>query len=135
MFASINAGPRRADRLSGCSVIRWLQLAFVLALLFGCGKHSSTTLGQRFDGHVTTIAAAKRADPASLAIVHGTMIEKCPEAGCWFLLRDESGVIKVDTRDAGFVVVDVPLQVSLTVAGHAATNGAERVLKATGLHY
>jgi hypothetical protein len=63
------------------------------------------------------------------------MIEKCPEAGCWFVLRDESGAIKVDTKDAGFVVVGVPLQVSLTVAGRLTTNGTERMLAATGLRY
>jgi hypothetical protein len=44
-------------------------------------------------------------------------------------------VIKVDTKDAGFVVVDVPLQASLTVAGRLETNGAGRILKATGLRY
>ncbi len=52
------------------------------------------------------------------------------------MLRDESGVIKVDTKDAGFVVVDVPLQVSVTVAGRVETNSAgDGMLKATGLRY
>jgi hypothetical protein len=52
------------------------------------------------------------------------------------MLRDESGVIKVDTKDAGFVVVDVPLQMSVTVAGRVGTNSVgERLLKATGLRY
>lgn len=63
------------------------------------------------------------------------MTKKCPVAGCWFMLHDESGTIKVDTKNAGFVVVDVPLNSRITVAGRLATNGAERVIDATGLRY
>ena len=63
------------------------------------------------------------------------MIEKCPVAGCWFRLRDQTGTIKVDTKAASFVVVDVPLQQTMTVAGKVATEGNEVVLEATGLRY
>jgi len=63
------------------------------------------------------------------------MIEKCPVAGCWFVVRDDSGKIKVDTKNAGFVVVDVPLQMPVLIAGRVATNGAERFIDATGVRY
>jgi len=63
------------------------------------------------------------------------MTQKCPVAGCWFMLRDDTGTIKVDTKNAGFVVVDVPLNASMTVAGRVATNGTERFIDATGLRY
>ncbi len=63
------------------------------------------------------------------------MIEKCPVAGCWFVVQDGSGRIKVDTKNAGFVVVDVPLQVSLLIAGRVTTNGGERFIDATGVRY
>ena len=116
-------------------MIRWVQLVFVVALFAGCLDRKPKTMGTAFDGKSVAVATAKQSDPGSRLIVHGTMIEKCPEAGCWFVLRDESGVIKVDTKDAGFVVVDVPLQVSLTVAGRVDTNGPDRILKATGLRY
>jgi len=45
-------------------------------------------------------------------VLHGRMTQKCPVAGCWFMLHDETGTIKVDTKNAGFVVVDIPLQSS-----------------------
>jgi len=135
MFATIHARSGFPDRLSSGSVIRWLPLVFVAALFTGCLERKPKILGSAFDGKSVAVATAKQSDPGSRLIVHGTMIEKCPEAGCWFVLRDESGVIKVDTKDAGFVVVDVPLQVSLTVAGQVDTNGAGRILKATGLRY
>ena len=114
---------------------RWFQVFVVVALFTGCAEKKATTLGKIFEGTNVSVAVAKRSDRDSPVIVRGTMIEKCPEAGCWFLLRDESGVIKVDTKDAGFVVVDVPLQIPMTVAGRVTTNGADRIINATGLRY
>ena len=60
------------------------------------------------------------------------MIEKCPTAGCWFMLRDQSGVVRVDTKAAGFVVSDIPLNTKVTVAGKVKST-AERQIAATGL--
>jgi uncharacterized protein YdeI (BOF family) len=116
-------------------MIRWLPLACFLALLPGCLERKPKSLGAAFDGKVVPVSSARSGAAPSPVVVHGTMIEKCPEAGCWFVLRDGSGAIKVDTKDAGFVMVDVPLQVSLTVAGRVTTNGTERILAATGLRY
>jgi uncharacterized protein YdeI (BOF family) len=62
-------------------------------------------------------------------------VEKCPVAGCWFVLRDQTGTIRVDTKNGGFVVVDVPLKTTVVVAGQIATNGSERFLDATGVRY
>ena len=63
------------------------------------------------------------------------MIEKCPVAGCWFRLRDATGVILVDTKSAGFVVVNVPLESPMTVAGKAVAQGDAVMLEATGVRY
>ena len=51
------------------------------------------------------------------------------------MLRDADGTIKVDTKNAGFVVVNVPLRSTVTVAGRVITNGTERFIDATGLRY
>ena len=135
MCAALHARPIRANRLSTGPVVRF-GFVFVVTLLTGCLKHAPRTLGTEFDGNSVSVAAALRSDPGSRLIVQGTMTQKCPEAGCWFMLRDKTGVIKVDTKDAGFVVVDVPLQVSVTVAGQMEKNGAgDGILKATGLRY
>ena len=56
-------------------------------------------------------------------------------AGCWFDVRDPSGTLRVDTKAAGFVVLDLPLQTTVTVSGRVARSGAERILDATGLRY
>jgi uncharacterized protein YdeI (BOF family) len=136
MFSTIHARSVRANWLPGSSVIRWFGFVFLFALFTGCLDRKPKILGTEFDGNGVPVATARRSDAGSRLIVRGTMTEKCPEAGCWFMLRDESGVIKVDTKDAGFVVVDVPLQMSVTVAGRVGTNSVgERLLKATGLRY
>jgi hypothetical protein len=51
------------------------------------------------------------------------------------MLQDSAGKIKVDTKNAAFVVVDVPLRTIVTVAGRKATNGNETFIEATGVRY
>ena len=63
------------------------------------------------------------------------MFEKCPTAGCWFRMRDGTGVIKVDTKAAGFVVVNVPLESKVTVAGKVTADGNDVQIEATGVRY
>ena len=64
--------------------------------------------------------------------VTGIMVEKCPVAGCWFILKDKTGTVRVDTKSAGFVVSDLPLQTPVTVTGTVAPGDAPSV-SATGL--
>lgn len=104
-------------------------------LLLGCSKQKSQTLGTKFDGVPIPVSKAREAAPETVIILHGTMTKKCPVAGCWFFLQDDTGTIKVDTKNSGFVVVDVPLNSTLTVAGRIGTNEAGRFLDATGLRY
>ena len=107
----------------------------MLSLLWGCSRHGATVLGQPPEGTVVDLATARLASGGASVIVRGKMIEKCPEAGCWFVLQDGSGKARVDTKTAGFVVVEVPLNRMLTVSGTWVTNGAEVLLAATGIRY
>ena len=113
---------------------RTLALA-ACTLLVGCADQKERTLGAAFEGIPVPIAATRHPNTDAPVVLHGTMTEKCPVAGCWFILRDASGTIKVDTKDAGFVVVQVPLNTSLLVAGRVVTNGSERTFEATGVRY
>jgi uncharacterized protein YdeI (BOF family) len=111
----------------------WMLLALLLA--GGCGRHAGTVLGRAPKGQPRTVLAVKAGDTPPQVTLQGVLIEKCPVAGCWFRLRDRTGVIKVDTKNAGFVVVDVPLETSVTVAGRVVPEGNEMALEATGLRY
>ena len=112
--------------------LAWLALP----LLAGCSGGGPHTLGRPFDDRTpATVAEARMAAPESAIILRGAMTEKCPIAGCWFVLQDSAGTIRVDTQNAGFVVVEVPLQSTVTVAGLVATNASGRFVDATGLRY
>ena len=106
-----------------------------LLLAAGCRRQSGVVLGQAPRGEPRTILAVKAGDTPPHVTLQGVMIEKCPVAGCWFRLRDRTGVIKVDTKSAGFVVVDLPLDTPVTVAGKVVADGSELALEATGLRY
>jgi uncharacterized protein YdeI (BOF family) len=62
------------------------------------------------------------------------MIEKCPVAGCWFVLRDKTGTVRVDTKAAGFVVTEVPLNTELTVQG-TLVKGVQPSFAAKGIRF
>jgi uncharacterized protein YdeI (BOF family) len=110
-------------------------LLFLVLLATSCGKPDGTVLGKAPRGEPRSIVAVKAGDTPPQVTIQGVMFEKCPVAGCWFRLRDRTGTIKVDTKAAGFVVVDVPLETQLTVAGNVVPDGKEIALEATGLRY
>ena len=107
-----------------------------LLLAVGCHKPDSTVLGKMPEGEPRTISSVKTGDTPPQVTLQGAMIEKCPVAGCWFRLRDSTGVIKVDTKLAGFVVLDIPLKSRLTVMGKkVVADGNEITIEATGVRY
>ena len=115
-------------------MIRWLSFAALSVFLAGCMREGGT-LGAAVEGAAVPVASIEKVAADVPVVLQGTMTKKCPVAGCWFMLQDQTGTIKVDTKNAGFVVVDVPLNTSLTVAGRVITNGTERFIDATGVRY
>jgi uncharacterized protein YdeI (BOF family) len=108
-------------------------VVLALGLLAGCGSSGPETLGVAPTGAATNIAAALARPKGATVTVEGEIIEKCPVAGCWFVIRDATGTVRVDTKQAGFVVVDVPLHAHVTVSATVAANGEEPGLAAVGL--
>jgi len=134
MRASLGAGHRTCSlRLTMRATI--LILASLLALAVGCGKPSGKIKGATPKGAARSVLAVQAGDTPAAVTLCGKLIEKCPVAGCWFRLEDDTGVIKVDTKSAGFVVTEIPLKTTLTVSGKLALEGDETILQATGLRY
>jgi hypothetical protein len=105
----------------------------VAALLAGCSSTQPAVLGKApSDGAITPISAITQS--AKPQTIQGVMIDKCPVAGCWFHVRDNSGVVKVDTKYSGFVVMDVPVNSRVTVSG-VYQAGSEQALVASGMSY
>ncbi|MBV9865311.1 MAG: hypothetical protein JO316_08180 [Abitibacteriaceae bacterium] len=111
-------------------------ILFVSIMLVGCSQQQSTLLGKQ-TGRKTqhSIAEVQHLKLATPVSIQGTMVEKCPVAGCWFKLHDQTGIIKVDTKAAGFTVTEVPLQTSMTVTGKVVSNGSDKMIQATSLTY
>ncbi|HET6456899.1 MAG TPA: hypothetical protein VFI02_21070, partial [Armatimonadota bacterium] len=49
--------------------------------------------------------------------VKGAMTQKCPTAGCWFYVKDDTGDMRVDTAPSGFTISEIPLGKTITVYG------------------
>ncbi len=120
---------------SWASLVRLTCLGLAVVFLAGCGSGKGTVLGKAPSGTPKNILAIRAGDTPPTVTLQGVMVEKCPVAGCWFYLQDETGTIKVDTKDAGFVVVNVPLKTQVTVSGKLRTEGDEVTVAATGLRY
>ena len=109
--------------------------AVLVLTLVGCASKSDHVLGVAPVAAAASIVSQLSSASANTTVtLHGEMIEKCPVAGCWFMLKDKSGVVRVDTKAAGFVVSDVPLHTTMTVSG-TVTTGAQREVAATGIRY
>jgi uncharacterized protein YdeI (BOF family) len=128
-----------AGHRTGAMIVRVMRFfcASIVCVLLGAGCHKpmGTVLGKVPKGEARTILAVRAGDTPPQVTLTGIMIEKCPVAGCWFRLRDVSGSIKVDTKLAGFVVVNVPLETKMTVAGKIVAEGDDVAIEATGIRY
>jgi uncharacterized protein YdeI (BOF family) len=111
----------------------WLLV--VLVLFSGCRRQTGTVLGTAPSGEVRHVLAVRAGETPPKVTLKGVIVEKCPLAGCWFYLQDDTGTIKVDTKAAGFVVVNVPLQTRVTVSGTVVTESDDVSVQATGLRY
>lgn len=107
--------------------------ALGLFVLTGCRASAPTVMGTApANTPVVTVVQAARLTNATPVALQGEMVEKCPVAGCWFKLRDQTGVVRVDTKAAGFVVTNVPLHTQMRVQGQADAQGG---VAATGIRY
>lgn len=115
--------------------LKTLVLVSITALaLVGCGSKAKV-LGKTPKEKLSTVLAINAGDAPQNLSLEGAIIEKCPQAGCWFRLDDGTGVIKVDTKAAGFVVTEIPLNTKVKVAGKISRQGDETQVAATGLSY
>ena len=117
---------------------RIVSILFALAALSalpGCHKPQGTVLGKSPKGDLSNILAIRAGDTPPTVTISGVMVEKCPVAGCWLKVQDQTGTIMVDTKAAGFVVVNVPLETKVTVMGKIVTEGDDVHLEASGLRF
>lgn len=110
-------------------------LLTLLLVVTGCNQPQGTVLGRSPEGVQYNTLAIRAGDTPPEVVIQGKLVEKCPQAGCWFKVDDGAGIIKVDTKAAGFVVTDIPLETLVTVGGRIVMVGEEQQIEATGLRY
>jgi len=109
--------------------------ALLLPSLLAACSRPPVVLGSEPAGKTASVRSLDTLAPRSRAVVSGVMVEKCPVAGCWFVLEDRTGRLRVDTKTAGFVVTDVPLRTKVTVLGSVTRDGGTTSLAALGARY
>src|SRR5580704_10809621 len=121
------------SRLSPASLFSIAVAAIVL--FSGCGGQTAKVLGASPEASPTaTVKQIAQVSSGKSVTLRGEMTEKCPVAGCWFMLKDKTGIVRVDTKASGFVVSDVPLHSTLTVTGTVVA-GTQPGLAASGVRY
>jgi uncharacterized protein YdeI (BOF family) len=113
---------------------RLLLFSLLILGTSGCGQKGKV-LGKAPQDPLSTVLAIYAGDAPACLTLEGTMVEKCPQAGCWFRIDDGTGVIKVDTKGAGFVVSSVPLNTKVKVAGKLQHIEDDVQIEATGISY
>jgi uncharacterized protein YdeI (BOF family) len=111
-----------------------------LTIVLGCSGPHGEIRGKAPAGAIATAAMLRQVAPRAPVTVRGTMVEKCPVAGCWFILQDGTGRVRVDLKSAGFVVTDLPLGRKVTVSGRlhrasADSGSADPEVVATGARF
>lgn len=110
--------------------------ALVVLVLVGCAQPTPTLLGtDPGTAQPIPVQGLLSEKHTTSLVVKGTLIEKCPTAGCWFRLKDDTGVVRVDLKETGFTVTDVPLGTTITVLGKVQRETGDTQLNALGLRY
>ena len=117
-------------------VTRYIAVSVTLVMMVaGCAQvKPAAVLGAR-PSDTPPVRIASLSTSKQPQTISGTMIDKCPIAGCWFHVKDSTGVIKVDTKNSGFVVTDVPINSHVTVTGLMRGSDHDQTLTATGMSY
>ena len=96
----------------------------------GCSEQGAKKDSVGSAGKFDRLALVQKMKPKTQVTAHGTMVEKCPLAGCWFVLRDQTGTIKVDLKATKQTVINTPLNSTVTVSGTVAPDGTRKMIRA-----
>lgn len=80
-----------------------------VAVVAGAGwyvlRPRTETLG-RYDVDVQTVSIGEldQADVGQRVAIEGKIVEECPHSGCWAVIEDGTGRIRIDTNKGGFAL-------------------------------
>ena len=118
------------------NTISYIGLTLILIFLIsGCGKKEADKYGQEIQNRTITKVEAILKEPGNFdgktVTVQGKIIRECP-TGCWFEVKENSGIIYVDLNPSGFAI---PQKVGkkVIVEGKLLVRGSQPMLAGTGV--
>lgn len=115
----------------------WLMiLVLTLMLPFsGCGKKEADKYGQEISNRTATKVEAILKEPGNFdgktVTVQGKIIRECP-TGCWFEVKENSGIIYVDLNPSGFAIPQ-KVRKTATVEGKVSVRNNQPMIVGTGV--
>lgn len=112
----------------------WLTLVLIFSIS-GCVKKEADRYGQEISNRTATKVEAILKEPGNFdgktVTIQGKIIRECP-TGCWFEVKEDSGIIYVDINPSGFAI---PQKVGekVIVEGKVQLRGNQPTLAGTGV--
>jgi len=110
----------------------FLGIVFTLS---GCGKKKPEQYGQQISNRDSTQINAVLKEPEAFSgktvTIQGRIIRECP-TGCWFEVKENSGILYVDLNPSGFAI---PQKVgkTATVEGKVSVRNNQPMIVGTGV--
>lgn len=118
------------------NTISYIWLTWVLIFsISGCVKKEADRYGQEISNRTATKVEAILKEPGNFdgktVTIQGKIIRECP-TGCWFEVKENSGIIYVDINPSGFAI---PQKVGdkVIVEGKVQLRGNQPTLAGTGV--
>jgi len=112
----------------------WLTSVLIFSIS-GCVKKEADRYGQEISNRTATKVEAILKEPGNFdgktVTIQGKIIRECP-TGCWFEVKEDSGIIYVDINPSGFAI---PQKVGkkVIVEGKVQLRGNQAMLAGTGV--
>jgi len=107
--------------------------AVVLVMISGCAKLEK--YGEPISNYQTTQIRDILTNPEGfedkIVTLEGKIVNECP-TGCWFNLKDETGVIYIDLKPFGYAIAQ-HVGARATVEGEIFTTRGKTVIKGRGV--
>jgi hypothetical protein len=110
----------------------------VLALILpfsGCGKKEADRYGQEIVNRIVTKIEEILKKPGNFdnktVTVQGQIIRECP-TGCWFEVKENSGIIYIDLNPSGFAIPQKVGKIA-TVEGKVLVRNNQPMIAGTGV--
>ncbi|MBL7129933.1 MAG: DUF4920 domain-containing protein [Candidatus Omnitrophica bacterium] len=87
------------------SVLLCITIFLLITAVIGCGQvqQYGQTISKNKITEISKILTKPGSYEGKTVTIEGKIITECP-TGCWFDLKDESGVIYVDLKPSGFAI-------------------------------